>query len=284
MNYFFINLKRFDVPNEVGGVNYSNDMQQWGKQIVSSLNELVAPILDEETTVGLFLPELHLLSAIEVAEPWLHIGAQSVYEKDVVAGENFGAMTTHRSAKAMKYAGCNYALIGHIEERRSINEVLALASVHNPKITNGVLQKRIVAAQTAGLKVVYCIGESESEQSNWQEVLNRQLEIGLNGVDMSSIVIAYEPIWAIGPGKMLPEKDYIEKVAAFIKEKTNGLPVIYGGGLKTANAQMIASCINVDGGLIALTRFEGNIGFYPENVPDIITLYRAGVNENENSI
>ena len=272
------------MPNEAGGVNYSNEIQQWGKEIVLALNEVVGPVVDTKTTIGLFLPELHILGASEVAEAWLHIGSQSVYEKDVVVAENFGAMTTHRSAKAMKYAGCGYTIIGHIEERRAINELFALASVQNPVLTNGVLQKRIATAQAAGLKVVYCIGESESEQDNWQEVLNRQLEIGLQGVDTTSIVIAYEPIWAIGPGKTPPEKDYIEKIATFIKEKTNGLPVIYGGGLKKANAQMIASCANVDGGLIALTQFEGNIGFYPSDVRDIITLYRTGVSEDETTI
>lgn len=276
MNYFFINLKRFDVPNEAGGVNYSNELNGWGQYMVTQLNELLEPIINDNVTVGLFLPELHILQATECANEWLHIGSQSVFEKDVKEKENFGALTSHRSAKAMKYAGCSYTIIGHIEERRGINEILSLASVKDPVVTNTILHQRMLAAQAASLKIVYCIGESESEQDNWQNVLEKQLAIGLGAIDTSDIVIAYEPIWAIGPGKTPPEKAYIEKVAAFIKEKTNGLPVIYGGGLKKENAQLISSCQNIDGGLIALTSFEGQIGFYPEQAKDIIALYGTG--------
>ena len=279
MNYFFINLKRFDVPNEIGGVNYSNQMNGWAKNIVTQLNELLQPHINEQIKVGLFLPELHILQATEYAKEWLNIGSQSVYEKDVKVQENFGALTSHRSAIGMKYAGCSYTIIGHIEERRGINNIYALASIKNPVATNTVLHNRIIAAQAAGLQIVYCIGESESEQEIWQEVLSKQLDIALEGVDMSSIIIAYEPIWAIGPGKTPPSNAYIEKVAAFIKEKTNGLPVIYGGGLKKSNAQSISSCKNIDGGLIALTSFEGDIGFYPDEARDSIELYITGAEE-----
>ena len=87
------------------------------------------------------------------------------------------------------------------------------------------------------------------------------------------MAIAYEPVWAIGPGKTPPDRDYIQMVGRFVKEVTNGAPVVYGGGLKSDNAQMLASIPEIDGGLIALTRFTGEIGYYPEEYLEIIQKY-----------
>ena len=97
--------------------------------------------------------------------------------------------------------------------------------------------------------------------------------LGLDGVDKSKIVIGYEPVWSIGPGKTPADKDYITKIARFVKERTGGMDVVYGGGLKADNAAMLASIDEIDGGLIALTRFQGEIGFYPEEYLEIIRLY-----------
>ena len=104
-------------------------------------------------------------------------------------------------------------------------------------------------------------------------MLGAQLDIGLDGVDPSRVVIAYEPIWSIGPGKTPADKPYIEKIARFVKERTGGMDVVYGGGLKQDNAEMLASIAQIDGGLIALTRFAGEIGFYPNEYLEIIRLY-----------
>ena len=87
------------------------------------------------------------------------------------------------------------------------------------------------------------------------------------------MVIAYEPIWSIGPGKAPADKPYITKIARFVKQRTGGLDVVYGGGLKQDNAAMLASIDEIDGGLIALTRFSGEIGFYPDEYLDIIRRY-----------
>ena len=99
------------------------------------------------------------------------------------------------------------------------------------------------------------------------------MEIGLDGVDKSKVVIAYEPIWSIGPGKVPADKEYITKIAKFVKEKTGDIDVVYGGGLKADNAKMLASIDEIDGGLIALTRFSGDIGYYPDEYLEIIDLY-----------
>ena len=100
-----------------------------------------------------------------------------------------------------------------------------------------------------------------------RHILEEQLSIGLEGADKSKITIAYEPVWAIGPGKTPPDKAYITKIGAFVKDATGGMDVVYGGGLKQDNAKMLASIPEIDGGLIALTRFQGDIGFYPDVPP-----------------
>ena len=75
------------------------------------------------------------------------------------------------------------------------------------------------------------------------------------------------------PGKTPAGKDYITKIARFVKEVTGGIDVVYGGGLKVDNAEMLASIEEIDGGLIALTRFQGEIGFYPDEYIEIIRTY-----------
>ena len=142
---------------------------------------------------------------------------------------------------------------------------------------NRILNRKVKNAIARGMKVLYCIGETGKEPENWQEVLEKQLEIGIQGVAPSRIVIAYEPVWSIGPGKTPAGKDYISMVAKFVKEKTNGMDVVYGGGLKQDNAGMLASIDEIDGGLIALTRFQGEIGFYPDEYLDIIEQYMSAV-------
>ena len=151
--------------------------------------------------------------------------------------------------------------------------VLAEAGVTDTAAVNRLLNQEIRQAIAQGLTVLYCIGEKSEEQAAWQAVLGEQLRIGLEGVDTSKVVIAYEPIWSIGPGKTPADQPYITKIARFVKEVTGGLDVVYGGGLKQDNAKMLASIAEIDGGLIALTRFQGEIGFYPAEYLEIIKIY-----------
>ena len=274
MKYIFLNLKRFDIPPELGGVNRLALPQMWGQTIVDRTPGGLEAYRGKAEFVD-FFPEAHLISAVGARTPdsLVEIGCQGVFREDTSIGGNFGAFTTNRPAHIAAALGCGWTLIGHCEERADKAGILAEAGVTDIVAVNRLLNKQIKAAQAAGLKVLYCIGEKSEEQAQWQEVLGAQLSIGLDGVDMDKTVIAYEPIWSIGPGKTPADKPYIEKIARFVKEKTGGMDVVYGGGLKTDNAEMLASISEINGGLIALTRFSGEIGFYPEEYLEIIRLY-----------
>ena len=252
MKHIYLNLKRFDVPTEFGGVNRIAPVADWAEYIVKNTQDELKKYDRSEVEFAMYFPEVHLLNAAKAKteDSPIKVGCQSVYRADTAVGGNFGAFTTNRPASAMVAAGCETTIIGHCEERNDKAGILAEAGVTDR--------------------------EKSEEQEQWQEVLGKQLEIGLKDVDKSKVVIAYEPIWSIGPGKTPAGKDYITKIARFVKEQTGGMDIVYGGGLKQDNAAMLASIDEIDGGLIALTRFQGEIGYYPEEYLEIIRLYMEG--------
>lgn len=275
MKHIYLNLKRFDVPAELGGVNRLSPVQEWGTYVVTNTQDELKKYDPAQVEFIQFLPEAHLLHAVaaRTEESPLQLGSQGVYRENTAVGGNFGAFTTNRPASAVKSLGCEAVLIGHCEERNDKKGILAEAGVIDASAVNRLLNQEVRCAMDSGLKVVYCIGETAEEQPRWEEVLGEQLDIGLTGADKSKVVIAYEPVWSIGPGKTPADKEYITKIARFVKEKTGGMDVVYGGGLKADNAKMLATIPEIDGGLIALTRFQGEIGFYPEEYLEIIRLY-----------
>lgn len=275
MKHIYLNLKRFDIPADNGGVNRIAPLAEWGPYIVNNTQDALAAYKPEDVEFAMFFPEAHLIGAVSArkADSALKLGPQSVFEQDTAVGGNFGAFTSNRTANAMKAIGCDVTLIGHCEERRDKLAIMNEAGCGDTKAVSRILNREIRAAMAAGLDVLYCIGENADEQSRWQEVLKEQLLTGLDGVDKSHVTIAYEPVWAIGPGKTPPDADYIQMIASYIKEVTGGMDVVYGGGLKTDNAKMLASVKEIDGGLIALTRFSGAIGFYPDEYLEIIKTY-----------
>ena len=275
MKHIYLNLKRFDVPVELGGVNRLAPVKDWGAAVVSGTQEALRQYDPAEVEFVQYLPEAHLLSAAaaRTAGSPVQLGSQGVYRMNTAVGGNFGAFTTNRPASIVKAMGCTSTLIGHCEERNDKKGILAEAGGTDTAAVNRLLNQEIRCAQEAGLSVLYCIGETSEEQPQWEQVLGEQLDVGLAGVDKSRVVIAYEPVWSIGPGKTPAGKDYITKIARFVKERTGGMDVVYGGGLKADNAAMLASIEEIDGGLIALTRFQGEIGFDPAEYLEIIRLY-----------
>ena len=275
MKHIYLNLKRFDVPPELGGVNRLAPIEEWGGYIVKHTQDALKSYDAEQVEFVQYFPEAHILGAMAArcGDSPVQVGCQGVYRMNTAVGGNFGAFTTNRPVSAMKAMGVTSAIIGHCEERGDKAGLLAAAGVTDTAAVNRVLNQEIRLAVENGMSVLYCIGEKAEEQEHWDSVLREQLEIGLDGVDKSRVVIGYEPIWSIGPGKTPADKPYITKIARYIKEVTGGIDVVYGGGLKTANAEMLASIDEIDGGLIALTRFSGEIGFYPDEYEEIIKLY-----------
>lgn len=275
MKHIYLNLKRFDVPPEFGGVNRLAPAAKWAAYIVESIQEGLAEYQREDIEFVLNLPEAHILGALAARKAGspLKIGCQSVHWQDVENGGSFGAMSSLRPAAAMAALGCESTIVGHFEERAEREGILLEAGVKDEAAVCRIMNKEIKAALHRGLSVLYCIGEKSGDRQRWQEVLEGQLSLGLEGVDTGRVVIGYEPVWSIGPGKKPASVEDISEAARFIKEKTEGMDVVYGGGLRLDNAAALAKVPEIDGGVIALTRFQGEIGFYPKDYLEFIRLY-----------
>lgn len=283
MKYIFLNLKRFDILPQYGGVNKLAPPREWGAYIASALHAGIARRqgLSGNISMAVFLPEAHILGAVAAVPPEgaLEIGCQSVHYEDTAPEANFGAFTTLRTANSVRQLGCTWTIIGHSEERQHMARLMTLAGAV-PKAASraisALLRMQVELAQRAGLRVLFCIGETAEQVSNRLPILRSQIEESLEGADLSKIVLAYEPVWAIGPGKAPPGAGEIADIAAGIKEIAP-CPLVYGGGLKRDNAESIGSIAALDGGLVALTRFDDEIGFYPDEFFEIVDAYLEGV-------
>lgn len=271
MKKIYLNLKRFDIPRNMGGINNLDAGPAWARIIVSATSAF------QGLDCTVFFPEAYLFPALEMPGK-VKIGCQGVHFEDVKAGGNFGAFTSFRPARAMKALGVKAALIGHCEERQGKQVLIDLGGGGGD--VNEILNREVLCAVKAGLEVLYCIGEKSEEQDNRFEVLKKQLEVGLKDVDLKKVTVAYEPIWAIGVGKTPPEADYIREIANYIKQIVP-VPVVYGGGLKKENASMIGSIKELDGGLIALTRFGSDFGFYLDDYRKIVSKYKEAADESQ---
>jgi len=175
----------------------------------------------------------------------IKLGAQDVFY------ENSGAFTGEISPIMLKDVGCEYVIIGHSERRHIIGE------------RDELINKKVKAAINNGLKVILCVGEllEEREAGKTLEVVKIQLEKGLNGVskeEMKNVVIAYEPVWAIGTGKTAKPEDaqevhaYIRELLSklYSKEIANETIIQYGGSVKASNIDSLMAMQDIDGALV----------------------------------
>lgn len=315
MAQIFVNLKRFEVSRRVGGLCPVDDPQAW---IAGVMDQTVALGLGRlpQTALTYLLPEGLLATAARALAEYppaerqgIALGCQGVHWDDIRPGGNFGAFTSSRPAQAAVALGCRWAIIGHSEERRAGLQVLAsydAAVLHDAAAyaraaaaIDRLIQAEVQCALRAGLDVLLCIGETAEERGAgpWEEqqprierVLGAQLATGLEGaaafLPERQVVIGYEPVWAIGPGKTPPGREYIAFVSALVKRIVQGASgfdplVVYGGGLKEENAAMIGGIESVGGGLVALTRFSGQIGFDVGDLARIVERYRSGAGRQE---
>ena len=199
-----------------------------------------------KATVAVFPPFIYLQSVIKaLGTSSISVGAQDVYfEPD-------GAFTGEISTSMLKDIGCTYCLCGHSERRHVIGE------------TDELINKKVAAAIAGGLLPVLCVGEllAEREASKTNDVVSRQLESGLAGLSeekVSAIIIAYEPVWAIGTGLTAkPQQaqevhDFIRKLLAnmYSDELAEAIRIQYGGSAKPDNAAELMAQPDIDGLLV----------------------------------
>ena len=210
------------------------------------LEALIPGVHDAGCEVVVCVPFTDLCNVVaKCAGTNVHVGAQNVHF------EKSGAFTGEVSADMLLDLGVEYVVIGHSERRQYFGE------------TDETVNKRTLAALNAGLKPIVCVGESltQREQGVTEELVRMQVKIALNGVtaeELKNVVIAYEPIWAIGTGKTATADQAQEVCAAIRKvvgelygeEAAKGLTVQYGGSMNAKNCEELLSKPDVDGGLI----------------------------------
>ena len=205
------------------------------------------PILvkDSDAEVVLCVPYVDLKTAIDLASGTnVKIGAQNMHY------EEKGAFTGEISPKMLKDIGVEYVIIGHSERREYYNE------------TDESVNKKLKAAFQYGLKPILCVGEtlSQREDGITKVFVTTQVEKALEGLSneqVSSMIIAYEPIWAIGTGKTASKEDANE-VCGWIREKVrelygdvaDAIIIQYGGSAKSSNAKDLFGMSDIDGGLV----------------------------------
>ena len=213
---------------------------------VALVNELKEVVKEPKCEVVVCTPFIHLATVAEMLKGTpMKLGAENCADKAS------GAYTGEVSAEMVKSTGAEYVILGHSERREYYKE------------TGEILKEKVQLALGNGLKVLYCIGESleERDAEKQNEVVKRELEesvFNLSAEQFADIVIAYEPIWAIGTGKTATAEQ-AQEIHAYIRscvaerygaQVADDTTILYGGSCKASNAPELFSKPDIDGGLI----------------------------------
>ena len=220
-----------------------NNTPEQTKALIEQMKPLVA---DADCDVVLCVPYIDLYAAMEAAAGSnIKIGAENCHWAEK------GAFTGEVSAQMLKAAGVPYVIIGHSERRQYFGE------------TDVTVRNRVRAALDAGLKVILCVGEvlSERKLGITSRIVSAQTEIALAGVseeELANVIIAYEPVWAIGTGETATPEQANEVCAViraliarlYGKDAADRFVIQYGGSMNDGNAAELLAQYDVDGGLI----------------------------------
>ena len=214
------------------------------RELVTKLKEELADVSDREIVIAPVFTALAPLAS-EVTGSNIQLAAQNCHPAES------GAYTGEVSAFLLKDAGCTSVIVGHSERRQLFGE------------TDAFINAKIKAVLAAGMQAIFCVGETleERESGEMFDVLTRQVREGLRGLDshaMSNVVIAYEPVWAIGTGKVA-SAEQAQDAHVFIRGLLAGLcdgkvdehvRILYGGSVKPENIDGLMAQEDIDGALV----------------------------------
>lgn len=218
-------------------------MNMLPNEAIDFINELAPTVKDTNNETIICVPYTDLFYVLlNVQETNIHVGAQNMH------WEENGAYTGEVAPEMLKCINVEYVIIGHSERRQYFNE------------TDETVNKKIKSALNHGLKPIVCVGETleERESGNAENVVTSQITKALEGLStkaLENIIIAYEPIWAIGTGRTATSED-ANNMCRIIREKikqefqNDDITILYGGSVKSTNARELFTMSDIDGGLV----------------------------------
>lgn len=228
------------------------------------INALIPLVKGTKNTVVICVPFTDLCKAVKLTKGTnIHVGAQNCHWKES------GAFTGEIAPSMLTELGVEYVVIGHSERRTYFGE------------TDATVLARTKAALAAGLKPIVCIGETLEERNsgNMKKVLQRQVREGFKDVteeELANIVVAYEPVWAIGTGVTATDEQANDAIAfvrsvfadMYGKEAAEKLYIQYGGSMNDKNAEGLLNMSEIDGGLI------GGASLVAEKFAAVVNAYK----------
>ncbi len=221
-------------------------MNKTGKEAVGLIEELKKRLSGNNVDVAVCPPFTALRDAADaLANTAVKLGAQNVFYEDA------GAFTGEISAAMLKGLGVEMVILGHSERRAVFGE------------TDAVINKKVIKVIKSGMVPILCVGETldQREQGRTEEVIERQVANDLSGLtkeEIGGVVIAYEPVWAIGTGKSATAEEadrvigYIRGILKRLADEghADAVRILYGGSVKSANAASLMEKPNIDGALV----------------------------------